>query len=157
MKQKDRRKNGETADGKHSFPILDMIRDLPTAPAPRNFERVLYRRLGITYVPLHRKVLILSGSSVFAGFVYFAGRRLFGMLAPKVTLVSVARFISLSYSKIMQAAGVVKAGYHLREIVIAFTNPWFLVGVAFVSSALMLLLIAIVKNGKKSAVLLSNH
>jgi hypothetical protein len=151
------RGKGEQHNGRDSFPILDMIRDLPTVRAPRNFEPLLYRQLGISYMPLYKKVLIMSGSSFFSCSSYFAGKWFFGTMAERLTLARAAQFFSTAFSKVVQWVSIIKVGYHLKEILLAFANPWFFVGVALLSSLLMLLLIAIAKNGKRKAVLLSNH
>ncbi len=157
MKHNGRKSAGSTSDGKETFPLLEMIRKLPTVPAPRNFERMLYRRLGIAYFPLHRKVLIMSGLSAFACLVYLTGGWLFSAITSRLTLASVAQFFSMVYTKVMQAVGVIKIGYHLKEILLAFTNPWFFVGLAFLSSLLMLILIGVARDIKRKTVPLSNH
>lgn len=155
--KRERKRSREIHSNGGRSPLIGMIRELRTPPAPPGFERMVYHRLGITYVPLYRKVLIMSGLSVFAGSVYFAGRWVISLFAKRLTLAAITQFLARVYSNVLETVGIVKAGYHLKEILIAFTNPWFFVGLALVSFALMLLLIAIAKNGKRKEVLVSNH
>lgn len=157
MKQHNRNKIIGTKKGNEDFPLIAMLSQLPSAPAPRNFESVLYRRLGITYFPLHRKVAILSGLCVFAASIYLTGRWVFGMIAPKLTLANIAQSFSTVYTGIMQAVGVIRIGYHMREIFIAFTNPWIFVGLAVVSSVLLMILIGIAGGAKRKTVPLNGH
>ena len=157
MKQKGRKRSKHFLNGEETFPLLAKLSEIPTPSAPRHFERSLYRRLGISYLPVHRKVLILSALSLFAGLVYLTGGWLIRTIASRLTLVSVAQFFSMAYTKVLQAISVIRIGYHLKEILLAFTNPWFFVALSVVSSVLMLILIGITREVKGKEVLLSNH
>ena len=149
---------GDATEGdkkfKETLELFTMLKSLPGKPAPRDFERNLYKRLGISYVPVYRKVLILAGLSIFSTLVYLTGRASLRFVSSKITLTTVSQFLSQVYTKLVQAVSLVKVGGHLKDIVLAFTNPWLFVAVAFVSSILMLMLIGLSQEAKKKTVLL---
>ncbi len=154
--KKERKRREEIRSGGQSA-LIGMIRELPGTPAPPALEGMVYRSLGIIYIPLYRKVLIMGGLSIFAGWVYFAARWIFSSMAERLSLAGVTQCFAKLYSNVMEAIGIIRVGYHLKEILISFTNPWFFVVLAVVSSALMLILIAIVKSGKGQKVLVNSH
>jgi hypothetical protein len=157
MKQHNPHRNRKSFDEDEMSHLLGMLSQLPTVPAPRGFERTLYRRLGITYFPWYRKALIMAALSVFACSVYLTGRWLFGTVTSKLTLAGFAQCFTAVYTKIMQAMSIIKIGYHLKEIFLTFANPWIFVGLAVVSSVLMLVLIGVARGFKTKAVLVNNH
>jgi hypothetical protein len=157
MKPHNPHRKKNTFDEDEMSHLLGMLSQLPTVPAPRGFERSLYRRLGIAYFPRHRKVLAISGLGIFACSVYLAGKWFLGAISSRLTLAGSAQFFTAVYTKIMQAVSIIKIGYHLKEIFLAFANPWVFVGLAIVSSVLMLMLIGVVRGFKRKAVLLSTH
>lgn len=140
---------------KETLELFTMLKNLPGKPAPRNFERNLYRRLGIFYFPVYKKVLSFAGLSVFAATVYLSAHGLFNFIIGKINLARIPHQLSLIYSRIMQLISLIKAGNHLKDIYLAFTNPLLLLTLAFVSSILMLILIGLSREVKKRAVLLS--
>ncbi|MCK4396331.1 hypothetical protein KAW96_07010 [candidate division WOR-3 bacterium] len=140
---------------KETLELFTMLKNLSGKPAPRNFERNLYRRLGIFYFPVYKKVLSFAGLSVFAATVYLSAHGLFNFIIGKINLARIPHQLSLIYSRIMQLISLIKAGNHLKDIYLAFTNPLLLLTLAFVSSILMLILIGLSREVKKRAVLLS--
>jgi len=150
--------NGEKVQKNKKFSetleLFTLLKNLPEAPAPQDFERSLYRKLGISFVPLYRKVLTLTGLSVFSAFGYLTGHTLVRLISPKITLTTVSQFFSQVYAKLAQIVSLIKVGQHLKDILLVFTNPWLFVSLAFVSSILLFILIGLSREVKKSAVLL---
>lgn len=139
---------------KETLELFAMLKKLPATPAPHDFETNLYRKLGISYIPVYKKLLSITGLSVFAAAVYLSTYWLLNLLRAKINLVKIPHQISLLYAKIMQFVSLVKAGEHLKDIYFAFTNPWLLLALALVSSFLILILIRLLKEVKKGEAVL---
>ena len=157
MKQHNPHRRKKRFDEDEMSRLLGMLGQLPTVPAPRGFERSLYRKLGIAYFPWQGKALAMSGFVTFAGAVCLSGKWLFGTIASRLTLAGTAQFFSSVYTRAMQTVSVIKIGYLMKEVFLTFANPWFFVGLAMVSSLLMLILVSIARGFRTKAMLLSNH
>jgi hypothetical protein len=144
----------EKEEFQETVELFSLLNSLPRKKAPRDFERNLYSRLGISYVPIHRKVLTLVGMVLFSSILYLFGRTAFNSLSAQMSVSSVSQFFSQVSMKISQFVTLMRVGQHLKDILLAFTNPWLFVGLAFVSSILMMTLIFVAREVKKKAVLL---
>ncbi len=131
-----------------------MLKRLPEVPAPPDLEKKLYESIGISYVPVYRKVLTLAGLSIFSALVYLTGRMSFHFITSKITVTTVSQFFTQVYTKFAQVISLIKVGYHMKDIFLAFTNPLLFLALAFVSSILMLILIGLSREVKKGKVIL---
>jgi hypothetical protein len=106
--------NGEKVQKDKKFSetleLFTLLKNLPETSAPQDFERSLYRKLGISFVPLYRKVLTLTSLSVFSAFVYLTGHILVRLISPKITLATVSVFFSQVYAKLVQIVSLIKVG-----------------------------------------------
>ncbi len=140
---------------KETLELFMMLDNLPEVPAPAGFEKRVFKRLGISYVPIYRKILTLGVLSIFSAFTYYLGQVLFSFVAPRLSIATVVQFVSTAYAKITHVIAIIKVGHHLKDIFFTFANPWLFVGFAFVSSILMLILIGLTQESNKKAVLLN--
>jgi hypothetical protein len=121
--------------------LYSMLGNLPDAKAPSGFESRIYERLGISHMPLFKRILILAGLSLFSLFIYIAGISSFRFLSPRITLTSISQFISQVCGKWGQIVSLIRVGQHLKYIFLSFTNPCFFVALVFVSMVMMMILI----------------
>jgi hypothetical protein len=133
------------------FALLD---GLPRGRAPRGFERNLYVQIGISYIPVYRKVLILTGMVIFSSLLYLFGRVAYTSLSAKMSVSHISQFFSELSVKVSQFITLMRVGHHLKDILFAFTNPWLFVGLAFISSSLMMILILVAREVRRKAIVL---
>lgn len=121
--------------------LFSMLENLPDASVPHNFERNIFKKLGISYMPIFHRTLILTGLFLLSFLVYMGGHMAIRFLTPRVTLTSISQFLSQISDKIGQVVSLIKVGQHLKYISLSIINPWFFVALIFVSMVMMMILI----------------
>lgn len=139
---------------RETLELFTVLKRLPEVPAPPDLEKNLYKSIGISYVPVYRKVLTLAGLSIFSALVYLTGLVSLRFVTSKITVTTVSQFFTQVYTKFAQVISLIKVGEHLKDIFLAFTNPLLFLVLAFVSSILMLILVGLSREVKKGKVIL---
>ena len=142
---------------KESIEMTKLIEQLPYVSPPRNFEAELYTRLGISYVPFHRKALLLTGLSAFATFVYFSINWLYKFVFAKIHPARLSTELSALYVKLLRFITFIKIGANIKDIYLVFINPLFILTFIFVSSISIWILIKLFTYTKSDEVTINLH
>jgi len=142
---------------KESIEMTKLIEQLPYVSPPRNFEAELYSRLGISYVPLHRKLLSLTGLSIFGAFIYFSINWLYKFVFAKIHLARLSAELSAIYIKLLRFITFIKIGARIKDIYLVFINPLFIFTFQFVSSISIWILIKLLTYTKSNEVTINLH